>query len=117
MKFLFRINRTSDSCYVTYPITRRSESEHNVKLEEAVVICKNGMQKTALSMTETETVVGVICAHDMMHVKDIMESSRLEVELPMILEIDNKSALNIVQNFSGGGRTKYMELRILLVVI
>jgi hypothetical protein len=45
----------------------------------------------------------------MMYVKRILESIRLKVELPMILEMDNKGAVDLVNNFSCGGRTRNIE--------
>jgi len=35
------------------------------------------------------------------------------VELPMILEIDNKGAVDMANNWSVGGRTKHMDVRYL----
>ena len=110
----FRVSGRSDSDYAKYPATRRSVSGHNVRLEGAVVICKSGMQRTTtLSVTEAETVAAVTCVQDMMFVKNIIESMGLEVKLPMRLEIDNKGAVDLVHNFSVGGRTKHMEIRLL----
>ena len=104
----------SDSDYAKCPATRRSVSGHNVRLEGAVVICKSGMQRTTtLSVTEAEKVAAVTCIQDMMFVKNIIESMKLEVELPMRLEIDNQGAVDLVHNFSVGGRTKHMEIRLL----
>ena len=64
-------------------------------------------------MTESETVAGVTSAQDMMYAKNLLESIGLEVELPMILEIDNKGAVDMAQKCSSGGRTKHMKIRIL----
>ena len=35
----------------------------------------------------------------------------LKVELPMILEIDNKGAVHLANNWSVGGRTRHMDVR------
>jgi hypothetical protein len=40
-----------------------------------------------------------------------MESIRLRVYLPMILEVDNKGAVDLVNNISVGGRTRHIETR------
>ena len=40
-----------------------------------------------------------------------MISIGLKVELPMILEMDNKGAVDSVHNWSQGGRTKHMEIQ------
>lgn len=37
----------------------------------------------------------------------------LKVELPMILEVDNKGAVDLANNWSAGGRTKHMHVRFL----
>ena len=78
------------------------------------MICKSGKQRTTtLSVTEAETVAAVNCVQDMMFVKNILESMGLEMELRMRLEIDNKGAVDLVHNFSVGGTTKHMEIRLL----
>jgi len=35
----------------------------------------------------------------------------LQVKLPMMLEMDNKGAVELVNNYSVGGRTRHMETR------
>ena len=35
----------------------------------------------------------------------------MRVELPMILEMDNKGAVDSINNYSVGGRTQHMETR------
>ena len=113
-KFMFQISGRSDSDYVKCPATKRSVSGFNVKLEGAVIICENDMQKTTtLSVTEVETVSGVSCAQEMMYAKNIVESIGLEVELLIILEVDNRGTKYMAQNFASSGRTKHMEIRML----
>jgi hypothetical protein len=46
-----------------------------------------------------------------MYVKQIMEPVKLKVELPMIPEMDNKGAVDLVNNVSVGGRTRHIETR------
>ena len=41
----------------------------------------------------------------------LLESINLRVELPMILEVDNKGAVDLINNYSVGGRTRHMETR------
>jgi hypothetical protein len=51
------------------------------------------MQKSvALSVCEAEQTAGVLCAQDMLYVRDIIELMGLKVKLPMIPEMDNKGA-------------------------
>jgi hypothetical protein len=76
------------------------------------VIQRSSMQNiVALSVTEAELFTTTSNAQDMMYVKRILESIRLRVHLPMILEVDNKGAVDLVNNFSVGGRTRHIETR------
>ena len=110
--FKFRISGRSDSDYAKCPATRRSVSGYNVKLEGAVVIVASGMQKsTTLSVTESETVSGVTCAQNMLYAKNVLNSINLEVELPMILEIDNQGGVDMAKRRACNGRTKHMQIR------
>jgi hypothetical protein len=76
------------------------------------VIQRSSMQKiVVLSVTEEELFAATSNAQDMMYVKRLLESIRLRVYLPMILEVDNKGAVDLVNNFSVGGRTRHIETR------
>jgi hypothetical protein len=48
------------------------------------------------------------CARHVVHER-IIESLGLQVQLPMILEVDNKGAVGLVNNYSVGGRTRHVE--------
>ena len=110
--FKFRISGKADSDYAKCPVTRRSVSGYATFLEGAPVTVKSAMQKfVALSVTEAETVSGVQCAQDMLYVKRLLEDMELQVELPMVLEIDNSGAVDLANNWSAGGRTRHMETR------
>ncbi len=59
-------------------------------LEGEPVMFKSSTEKTvSLSTTEAETYAGVTCVQDMLYIKNILESLRLRVKLPMVLEMDN----------------------------
>jgi hypothetical protein len=65
------------------------------------------MQKiVALSVTDAELFEATSNAQDMMYVERLLESIRLRVHLPMILEVDNKGAVDLVNNFSVGGQNQ-----------
>jgi hypothetical protein len=75
-------------------------------------LVRSSMQKTvALSVTEAELIAAVSYTQDMMYAKRILESFGLFVKLPMILEIDNKGTVNLINNWSVGGRTRHVETR------
>eukprot|EP00957_Ditylum_brightwellii_P053467 4052073-Ditylum_brightwellii.AAC.1 len=70
------------------------------------------MQKIiALPLTQAEMVAGVQCAQDMLYIKCVLECMWLQVELPMVLHIDSSGAVDLVDNWSDGGRTRHMEMR------
>jgi hypothetical protein len=74
------------------------------------VIQRSSMQKiVALLVTEAELFAATSNAQDMMYVKRLLKSIILRVHLPMILEVDNKGAVDLVSNFSVGGRTRHIE--------
>ena len=56
-------------------------------------------------------MAAVSCAQDMMYAKRIMESLELKVKLPMILEVDNKWIVDLVNNWSVRVRTRHVETR------
>jgi hypothetical protein len=40
-----------------------------------------------------------------------MEALGLKVELPMVLEMDNKGAVYLANNWSVGGRTRHVDVK------
>jgi hypothetical protein len=50
-------------------------------------------------------------AQEMLYTKRIVESLGLYVRLPMILEVNNKGAVDLVNNYSVGGLTCHIETR------
>jgi hypothetical protein len=44
-------------------------------------------------------------------VRHILESMELKMKLPMILEMDNKGAVDLANNWSIGGRTRHVDVR------
>ncbi len=100
------------SGYAKDVATRRSISGYSVFLEGAPFCMKSKQQNSvAISVTEAELASATMCAQDMLYGKRVIESMGLSVELPMILEIDNKGAVHLANNWSVGGRTRHMEVR------
>ena len=105
-----------DSDYTASKDTRMSLSGWSVYLEVSPISVKSSMKKTkALSVTEAELMVAVSCDQDIMYANRIMESLEFKVKLPMILEVDNKGTVDLIQNWSVGGRTRHMETRQVLL--
>jgi hypothetical protein len=83
-----------------------------VFLRDAPVMHQSATQKTVtLSVTEAEINAVVLCVQDMLYAKNLIKSIRLKVKLPMILEINNKGAVDIINSFSVGGRTRHIDVR------
>ena len=108
----FVISGRSDSDYAKDP-SSKSVSGHRVLLNGAPVMFKSGTQRiVALSVCEAELYAGISCAQDMLYTKHVIESLGLKVKLPMKLEIDNKGAVDLANNWSIGGRTRHIGTKI-----
>ena len=111
-KHQFCIRGKSDLDYAKDTQTRRSVSGYVVYLEDAPTIHWNATQKTmALSSCKAELNAAVLCVQDMMYQRNMLESIRLKVKLPMILEIDNKGAVNHVNSFSVRCPTWHIDIK------
>ena len=76
------------------------------------VSSRSNTQKTVtLPVTEVEGAACFMVAHDMLYVYRLLQSLGLEMELPMILDVDNKGALDLANNWSMGGRTRHVDIR------
>ena len=60
---------------------------------------------------EVEIAAGVMVAQDMLYMYHLLESLELEVELPMVLEMDNSGAVDIANSWSVGGRMHHVDIR------
>ena len=56
-------------------------------------------------------MAGVQCAQDMLYIMRVLESIELKIKNPMILQMDNKGAVDLANNWSIGGRTRHIETR------
>ena len=112
MDFEFRISGRSDSDYAACKDDRRSVTGSRVFLDGAPVAFRSNTQKfVTLSVTEAESGAGVTTAQDMMFTYRLLNSMGLKVELPMLLEMDNKGAVDLANNYSVGGRTRHVDVR------
>ncbi len=111
-KFCFRIRGVSNSNYAKDTQTRCSISGYVVYLEDAPVMHQSATQKTvALSVCKAEMNLAVLCAQDMIYEKHVLESLGLQVETPMVLQMDNKGAVDLINSFSVGGRTHHIDVQ------
>ena len=68
-----------------------------------------------LSSTEAELLALVQCVQEMMMAKRLLESMALSVQLPMIIECDNKGAVDLVNGYQVGAGTKHIDIRTFFV--
>ena len=112
--FKFNIRGKSDSNYATCKETRRSVTGYVVYLEDSLISVKSGMQKlVALSVSEAEIIALVQCVQEIMFVKKLIESLKLQVQLPIEIEVDNKATVDLVNGWSIAGGTKHSEVKIM----
>jgi hypothetical protein len=65
---------------------------------------------TTLSVTESELVAAGSAAQDMLYEMRVLESISLKVQLPMVLEVDNKGVVDLANNWSVGGCTHHISV-------
>jgi hypothetical protein len=105
---LFEITGYSDLDWAKDPITRRSVSGWSTFLFDSPISMKNKMMPiVAVSITEAELFAATCCAQDMLFEMScaqnmlfemiILESMGLKVKKPMILNVDNKGAKDLVR--------------------
>ena len=96
------------------PDSRKSVSGGVVYLNGAPVLCKCQGQKVVLtSVTESELYAVNMVAQDMLFIKRLLESLHLNVAMPILLYCDNWGTVDLINNFSCGGRTRHVEARCL----
>ena len=108
----FIISGQSDSDYAKDTQTRKSISGYRVLLEGAPVMFKSSTQKSvALPVCEANQSSGVLCTQDMLYYKNVLKLMGLKVKLPMLLEMDNKGAVDLANNWSVSGQTRHVDVR------
>ncbi len=73
---------------------------------------RSATQKTvALLSCKAELNAAVLCVQDMIYQKNTLESIGLKIEYPMVLEMDNRGAIDIINSFSVGGRMQHIDVK------
>jgi hypothetical protein len=107
----FRIRGKSNLDYAKDTHTRCSVSGYVVYLEDAPKMQRSATQKTVAFSSCKAEFAAVICVQDMMYQRNMLESIELKLKLPMILEMDNKRAVNLVNSFIVGGHTGHINIK------
>jgi hypothetical protein len=110
--FLFKIGGISDSTYASDEDAKSVGGHAALLCGAPFAIKSKTMVASHLSVTESETVSAVSCVQDMLFGKSVLESIGLKVELPMVLKVDNKGVVDLVNNWSVGGRTRHITTKV-----
>jgi hypothetical protein len=111
-RFQFKMRGRLDSDYAKDTQTRQSDSVYVIYLEEAPVMHRSAMQKTvALLSCEAELNAAVVCVQDMLYAKNLLESIGLNAELPMVLEMNNIGAVDLINSLTVGGHTCHINVK------
>ena len=82
-----------------YSDTSRSITGGSIFLKDALVIYTSQRQKYyALSMTKLLLIIAVIVIQHMLYIINLLHAFKLKVELLMIIKIDNKRYINLINN-------------------
>ena len=107
--FEFVASARSDSNFNTQE-DGKSVTGFIVHLNGATVAKRCRKQKTvSLSVAEAEENAAVECVQEMLFVMNLLESIGLKVQKPMLLEVDNKGAVDLANSWSVGGRTRHVK--------
>lgn len=91
---------------------RRSTSGYLFKFGGAAVSWSSKKQPvTALSSCEAEYISGSFAACQAIWLKSLLDELKCEVQMPLSLLIDNKSAISLAKNPVSHGRSKHIETR------
>lgn len=111
-EYEFTVYGKSDRDYIKDPNNRKSISRRTVFLNDVPVAIRSKQQAcVTLSTMEAELYVTTTCAQDMLFVYRLMKSIGLKVKLPMILVVDNKETVDLINNWNTRGRTRHIEVR------
>jgi hypothetical protein len=109
--FEFELEGESDSTYASDE-NAKSVGGHGTLLCGAPISMKSKTQATSsLSVTESELISAVSCVQDLLFEKRVLESLGLKVKVPMVLRVDNKGVVDLVNNWSVGGRTRHITTK------
>jgi len=106
------INGRSDSDFAKDVESRKSVLAIQTFLNGMPITNKSKMAEIqALSVTEAELIAATSCVQEMMSHRRLLKSLGLRVKEPMILEMDNKGAIDLINNWNCGGRTRHIDVR------
>ncbi|KAG4958455.1 hypothetical protein JHK87_035088 [Glycine soja] len=108
-------NSRPDICYAVGVLSKfmnRPKKSHFLAAKRVLRYVKGTMQYvTALSSCEAEYISGSFAACQAIWLKSLLDELKCEVQMPLSLLIDNKSAISLAKNPVSHGRSKHIETR------
>ncbi|KAK2439768.1 hypothetical protein QL285_011252 [Trifolium repens] len=102
----------SDSDWCGDRVDRRSTSGYLFKfLRGPISWCSKKQPVVALSTCEAEYIAGALTACQAVWILNLLQDLKIEVNKPLKLMIDNKSAINLAKNPVLHGRSKHIETK------
>ncbi|XP_045798133.1 secreted RxLR effector protein 161-like [Trifolium pratense] len=102
----------SDSDWCRDIIDRRSTSVYVFKYNNvAISWCTKKQSVIPLSSREAEYIAGTFAACQAIWLNSVMKEIKCEPVKPLILRIDNKSAISLAKNPISHGRSKHIDTR------
>ncbi|MCI09298.1 cationic amino acid transporter 1-like, partial [Trifolium medium] len=107
----------SDSEWCGDITDRRSTSGYVFKFNNvAISWCTKKQPVTALSSCEAEYIAGTFATCQAIWLDSVMKELKCESAKPLILRIDNKSAINLTKNPISHGRSKHVDTRFHFII-
>ena len=111
-KFLFKILGKADEIFSSYLNKRKSKTKGSIFLEGVLVLCiSQGQKYCVLSVTKASLIAVVTVVQYMIFVINLLILFELKVKLPMIIKIDNKGCIDLINNQSISGRSRHIDVR------
>ncbi|KAK2439455.1 putative mitochondrial protein [Trifolium repens] len=102
----------SDSDWCGDITDRKSTSGYVFKFNNvAISWCTKKQAVTALSSCEAEYIAGTFAACQALWLDSVMKELKCEASKPLLLRIDNKSAISLAKNPISHGRSKHIETK------
>lgn len=109
---LFHLEGTSDSEYAGDKDTRISVYGYQLYFCGALIAWKSKSGKSVtLSSTEAEYFAISEIAKEAIFAKNVLETMGIQLEFPIIINVDNTGAIFIANNYAVGQRTKHIDVR------
>ena len=102
----------SDADWCGDKVDRRSTTGYYFRFMEASVAwCSRKQPVVALSSCEAEYIAGSYAACQALWIDSVLKELKIDVEKPIVLQIDNQLAINLAKNPVLHGRSKHIEAR------